>query len=389
MAHWMIFVDACRLLLKSSLTQEEIEEVHSLLLKFNTEFKTLYPDKTLTINNHLHGHLKKTIEDFSVPHAYWLFGFERFNGVFGKYKNNNHNVELTFMKTYTNKVNLRKYLTQAWDTFHNTQENTQFGLKYATDVMNYFTNNLLVDDHAGSTGARKTYEEGQVVSEFVDFAKELFNHLATGTEILSEDVIISKKFQKVYMAQEHFKYLLEFYQMAYGDTNLTALPVIEKFKTIRLHGKIYNSIEAQSKVGSWVQVLFISQYVDSNRNESVEYWTGKILYFFRHQQNVPENPNNTATVSDDIPSGNTPSDDTPLFESKEHLFAFVRFLQPMTNQAKKYKDNGLEEWKNTFVAVNVDCIIPVSRIYSQVAVAQKPGNSGNTIVIPLQHNVHR
>lgn len=383
--HWIGFVDACRLLLKSSLTQEDVEKAHALLLEFNSKVEQLYPTVFLTVNNHLHGHLKNTIEDFSVPHAYWLFGFERFNGVFSRFKTNNHNVELTFMRKYTEKVNLERHLVQSWKFFDDTQhEYSQYGHQFATDLMEFFTDTLFNDNNSRSTSTRKTVEEGHIVTdELVDYAVDLLDHPATGVEVSAEDVVISKKMQKVRMAPDHLQYLMEFYEVSYPKAHeegeLSRYPNIEKFKSIRLHGKIYHSAEAQSKAGNWVQCLFLGQYQDRNNNDSIEYWTGKILYFFKHNQNVFVQ-RNTKRLRDR---------DLPPYIPKEHLFAFVRFLNPNGNQSRTYTDCGLQEWKSTFADENIDCIIPIARIHSQVAVAKKPGVSSNLIIIPLPHNIHR
>lgn len=77
-----------------------MDECHKLFKDFNDGCKNFYGTPILSMNFHLLIYLKKNIEDFSAPHAHWLFAFGRFNGLLGRYKNNNHNIELTYMRTY-------------------------------------------------------------------------------------------------------------------------------------------------------------------------------------------------------------------------------------------------------------------------------------------------
>lgn len=345
-------------------------------MEFNAGVEKLYGSTKLTINNHLHIHLKQTIKDFSSPHGYWLFGFERFNGVLGRYNHNNRGIELTFMRTFTNKGNLRKNLMAAWDKFTADESpSTPFGQKFTADYIEYF------DDFLAGPLARGVDDPSEKRFLTVDYAGDLLNHRATGVELIGYRIITSRQFKEVYMAPEHFALLNQFYRDAYKTTNELGLldfsnSNILKFYTINLHGRVFNSNEARSNKGNWVQCLFIGKYDDRNNNERIEYWTGKILYFFAHFQNVLIDP-----IDNSI--GGT----TNRTELKEHWFAFVSFLRSVPRQQVKYEQCGLQEWQNNFNEDSVDCIIPLARFYSQVAVAEKPGNNKRMIIIPLQPNM--
>ncbi|KAG2191683.1 hypothetical protein INT47_013265 [Mucor saturninus] len=80
MRNSMDFVNTCRCILKTGIQQSEVDKAHVLFLDFNRVAEGLYRNKWLAKNQHLHGHLKQTIKDFSAPHAYWLFSFERCHG---------------------------------------------------------------------------------------------------------------------------------------------------------------------------------------------------------------------------------------------------------------------------------------------------------------------
>ncbi|OAD65482.1 C2H2-type zinc finger transcription factor [Phycomyces blakesleeanus NRRL 1555(-)] len=97
--NWISFVDACRQLVKPSITFSDIDNGHKFLQEFCTECQRIYTPTILTCNMHLHLHLRETIRDFGPVYGYWLFGFERYNGLL---KNVNTNRKDSFEVTYMN-----------------------------------------------------------------------------------------------------------------------------------------------------------------------------------------------------------------------------------------------------------------------------------------------
>lgn len=63
-------------------------------------FETLYGKKRVTPNMHLHAHLKDCILDFGPIYSFWLFSFERYNGMLGKLPNNKKNIEPQIMRRF-------------------------------------------------------------------------------------------------------------------------------------------------------------------------------------------------------------------------------------------------------------------------------------------------
>lgn len=67
----------------------------------------------LTINHHLAMHFADMIKRFGPVYAWWLFAFERFNGMLEKVKNNGHDggrVELTLLRNWVQSHLLYDYL---------------------------------------------------------------------------------------------------------------------------------------------------------------------------------------------------------------------------------------------------------------------------------------
>ena len=62
---------------------------------------------------HLHGHLASCIRDYGPVYAFWLFSFERFNGILGSYHVNNHEISIQVMRHF---INHQIYRSDNWST---------------------------------------------------------------------------------------------------------------------------------------------------------------------------------------------------------------------------------------------------------------------------------
>ena len=60
----------------------------------------MYGKCIVTPNMHLHGHLKETLLDFGPVQEFWLFSFERYNGILGKQPTNNRVIEPQLMQRF-------------------------------------------------------------------------------------------------------------------------------------------------------------------------------------------------------------------------------------------------------------------------------------------------
>lgn len=86
---WRFFVLACRILCKRKLTRIEISLFDALLIKFCKRVQDIYGESAITPNMHVHGHLKEIVEGFGPVYAFWLFAYERYNGILEYQPNNN------------------------------------------------------------------------------------------------------------------------------------------------------------------------------------------------------------------------------------------------------------------------------------------------------------
>lgn len=97
---WMLFVQAVKLISGRILSLEELTKADALLVKFCQTFQELYKDKDCTPNMHMHLHLIESLTDYGPAHAFWLYAFERYNGILGSYHTNNMKVECQMMRRF-------------------------------------------------------------------------------------------------------------------------------------------------------------------------------------------------------------------------------------------------------------------------------------------------
>lgn len=95
------FCGCCRLLTKPSIQLKEVIEAHHELMEFCRGCEQLYGPEFITPNMHMHEHLGDTILDFEPIYAFWLFTFERYNGLLGNIDSNKKaSFEITFLKGF-------------------------------------------------------------------------------------------------------------------------------------------------------------------------------------------------------------------------------------------------------------------------------------------------
>ena len=99
-AVWSHFIQACYKLCTRSISKEELDKADKLLLDFCIGFESLYGGENTTMNMHLHCHLKESVFLYGPVYAYWLFSFERFNGILGSIPTNNRSIEVQLMKRF-------------------------------------------------------------------------------------------------------------------------------------------------------------------------------------------------------------------------------------------------------------------------------------------------
>ena len=94
------FVIACQYLCRKIISKNDVTIAHEMLLQFCKSFQSLYGENRITPNMHLHMHLKECVLNFGPIYSFWLFSFERYNGMLGNLPNNKKNIEPQIMRRF-------------------------------------------------------------------------------------------------------------------------------------------------------------------------------------------------------------------------------------------------------------------------------------------------
>ena len=94
---WKHFVIASRILCQQRLSKTNINLADALLLQFCRRMERLYKESSITPNMHMACHLKECIEDFGPLQSFWLFPFERYNGLIENMPSNKKVIEVQFV----------------------------------------------------------------------------------------------------------------------------------------------------------------------------------------------------------------------------------------------------------------------------------------------------
>lgn len=124
-----LYVRACQILCSRTLSTRALEKADDLLIEFCTSFGALYGSEKTTPNMHLHLHMKDSILDYGPVYAFWLFSYERYNGILGSVPTNNRAVEAQLMKRFVCDQQLR-----------DTDFKDELQASMAIDILSRFSN---------------------------------------------------------------------------------------------------------------------------------------------------------------------------------------------------------------------------------------------------------
>lgn len=101
---WRHFVLACRVLICNQISLERVKLGDALLLAFCKKTERLFRTSSITPNMHMHCHLRTCMEDYGPLHSFWLYAFERYNGILGSMPNNKKSIEIQLMKRFLREI---------------------------------------------------------------------------------------------------------------------------------------------------------------------------------------------------------------------------------------------------------------------------------------------
>ena len=141
---WQAYVMACNIYCSSIITLNEIDSADELMRLFFIKAELLYGSKFLAINAHLHLHLQNIFKDYGSCYGYWLFTFERYNGILGKYHINQRSVEIQLMRKFIETMDIKSVVS---DSFFSSEHLCFLPSCYLLDLQERLLRHCLVKLH--------------------------------------------------------------------------------------------------------------------------------------------------------------------------------------------------------------------------------------------------
>lgn len=337
---WRCFVIACFYLCNRVITIANIKIADNYLIKFCKEFENIYGTDKVTPNMHLHGHLVECIYDFGPIYSFWLFSFERYNGLMGSIPNNKRNIEVQMMKRFC-----------------------RDGLILNIDVPNEYYNDFCTDitklkASLIQRGTLNTVEFKDYIpfmklsSKYCDFSKEAWFDCSF--------VRSTRKWQHYTIPSYNHTCLQKCYKAMYPDLqNYIVSESAWKTSELYVADVVYGSRNSRSSRSSYILAYWCGN--DGNvcpyQNIGFDARPGQILYFLKHILYVDEAP-------------------------YEHHLAFVEWYLPLPDCIKNRYGKPVQVWRNKlFVVLGSASFIPVQRIKTKFVYVEKVIDSTDVIVV--------
>ncbi|KAL7311099.1 hypothetical protein PS15m_012383 [Mucor circinelloides] len=374
---------ACRLILQPSLDKEEVSRADRHFLNYNRSFVKLFTAEHSKPYNHLLLHLSQNILDFSSVTHTWCFSYERYNFLLKSIETNKKNhFEKTIMRRFVEKSNSMSFIKE----FDHVLSQEQLNLLYATANSNGHMGNL------PSTTASKSLDFPPIDAHYYQQKRDYYRlssfemPTVTGSEELpgmyidddgdvrSDD---DKNHESTSLDAETFGFLVDHYTLVYdGVYNITSNGdfrsclterlenevvvdnIVVKKASIEIEGLSYRSLWKGSKTGAGIQAHF-----QGSHGANVGLYPGVVSFYFDHYLELPDG------------------------RSKRHAFAYCKWFTRGSNSRamETHTQNTIEVWRSSFENVDKNCILPVPRIYGQIAVdVKKP----NAYVIPMIRKIY-
>lgn len=220
---------------------------------------------------HIHGHLKQCILDFGPIYAFWVFSFERYNGLLGNIDSNKKgSFEITFVKRFLE-------LAHTTDFIEDVAQDLD-------EADGRFLQEILKEPPTATKAHRLASLDAFDIDDFIHASTQIVE--AIGSAALPPSTLPAM-LKSVRMASSHYRLILEYYRNVYGNSatrfddfvepeegSTVVQPFIKKFTKFKLDGHTFHSREAQSGLGSHVQASYFLRYGNEPHayHEQVEYY---------------------------------------------------------------------------------------------------------------------
>ena len=153
---------------------------------------------------HLHSHLINCAIDYGPVHNFWLFSFERFNGLLGDFKTNQRAVEIQLMRKFLRDQDIRnlpfpsafcEHFDHIFSQMKNTNMDPLQDISSTVDLLSLSDgpvtkSNLWLD--AGSCTCISPHRVGYLDDDELNFSMESYSTFLEGVEFRNGTVIFDR-----------------------------------------------------------------------------------------------------------------------------------------------------------------------------------------------------
>ena len=246
---WRHFVLASRILCKQKCSGNDIKVADALLLRFCRRFELLYGPDSITPNIHLHAHLSECIKDYGPMSTFWLFSFERFNGILGDEPTNNRSIEVQLVTRFMkDNAHLQLLLSVP---------------NASSDITDTFSR-VVIDQSCNFTSTKHLDARSEALQD----------------QSVTETIIPAIKHTISIFSETEMKILSDIYHEVYSDIpeDLYLPQSYQKMDYVTIHGQ---------KVSTGQYILARSVFSFS-QSHTLQLRPAKIEYFFKHSVLVSE-----------------------------------------------------------------------------------------------------
>ena len=216
---WHTFVTACRKLVSPVVSLNDAKLADLLFLRFCRMAETEYGDAFITPNMHMHCHLLDSVQKFGPVFAFWLFSFERYNGMLENYNTNGReNFEIQLMREFLVTNNLLGRCLIRLDDEH-------------SDVLMPLTETM--------SGLRKVTVSNMIVKTW-KFAMLPVHTIDDWSDL--SFIVLCKTKKQIALDSEDLILLIQIYECLYPGKSITDHAItILKHKSLHLDGHLHSS----------------------------------------------------------------------------------------------------------------------------------------------------
>ena len=274
-ACWHHFVSACAIYCSTTISTANIDKGHELMQKKFESAETLYGPSFLSLNTHLHLHLNQCFKDFGPCYGYWLFSFERYNGLLGQYLTNQRAIEIQLMQRFINDMHI-KSIANSHNANLTAEQKKLFNDFFQTKSTTEFTETVYGQGHSFSCN-----NSNSNISALLSLSSSDLSHSLLYVDNSSIKLLPPYKVHK--FDDDSLRYLKASYQVFLPDVEAIDLPELCcKHHTAEWWGMRLVKHEYQESKLLYFQAYWIGR--DGNISDDCTSLNAGLIEFFFSQR---------------------------------------------------------------------------------------------------------